>query len=193
VSGLLANPIAGRLSDRCTSRFGMRRPPLVIGAVIGFAGLAVVAVADGVPLLLIGWCVTQIGCNTVLAVLLALLPDHVPMFARGKVSGVLGVAQALAAIVGAGLGGLLSSTSIAAAVLVPAVLMVLAIGLMCLVLKDRVLAPEQRGPLGFGKLARSFTFSPRRHPDFAWAWVSRFAIFMAIASVLNYQLYYLFD
>jgi MFS family permease len=191
VFGLLANPIAGRLSDRCTSRFGMRRPPLVIGAVIGFAGLAVVAVADGVPLLLIGWCVTQIGCNTVLAVLLALLPDHVPMFARGKVSGVLGVAQALAAIVGAGLGGFLSSTSIAAAVLVPAVLMVLAIGLMCLVLKDRVLAPEQRGPLGLGKLARSFTFSRRRYPDFAWAWVSRFAIFMAIASVLNYQLYYL--
>ncbi|MFJ4840648.1 MFS transporter [Streptomyces sp. NPDC088746] len=193
VFGLLANPVAGRLSDRCTWRLGMRRPILLAGALLGFAGLLLVAVAGGVPMLVIGWSLAQIGCNAVLAALMALMPDHVPQGARGRVSGLLGVAQALAATAGATVGGALSEVSTAAAVLVPGSVMVVAVTVMCLTLRDRVLPAAERTPLNWGDLMRSFTFSPRRHPDFAWAWLSRFAIFMAISAVLNYQLFYLTD
>ncbi len=191
VFGLVANPVAGRLSDRCTSRWGMRRPWLVTGALITVAGSAGVAFAGSIPVLLAGWCVTQIGVNTALSVMLAWLPDHVPMQARGKVSGLLGIAQAVAAIAAAALGGGLLQVSSAAAVLVPGVVMIVAVGAGCLMIKDRVAERAERRPLGLGQLARSFVFNPRRYPDFGWAWLSRFAIFMAIASVLNYQLYYL--
>ncbi|MFJ7215052.1 MFS transporter [Amycolatopsis sp. NPDC098790] len=191
VFGLLANPVAGRLSDRCTSRWGMRRPWLLIGVLVTVAGSAVVAFAGSIPILAVGWSITQIGINTALSVMLAWLPDHVPTRARGRVSGMLGVAQAVAAIAAASLGGGLLQVSSAAAVLVPGLVMLLAVGLACLVIKDRVADPAERQPLGLGQLARSFVFNPRRYPDFGWAWLSRFAIFMAIASVLNYQLYYL--
>ncbi len=191
VFGLLANPIAGRLSDRCTSRWGMRRPWLMAGVLVTVAGSVVVAFAGSIPVLVIGWCVTQVGINTALSVMLAWLPDHVPTQARGKVSGLLGVSQAVAAIAAASLGGGLLQVSSAAAVVVPGVVMLVAVGVACLAIKDRVAGPAERQPLGLGQLARSFVFSPRRHPDFGWAWLSRFAIFMAIASVLNYQLYYL--
>jgi MFS family permease len=43
---LASNPFFGRLSDRTTSRFGMRRPWLIGGVIGGAAALSIVARAD---------------------------------------------------------------------------------------------------------------------------------------------------
>ena len=40
---------------------------------------------------------------------------------------------------------------------------------------------------------RSFWISPRDAPDFCWAWVSRFLLFMGLATLLSYQVFYLLD
>lgn len=191
ILGLLVNPVVGRLSDRTTSRFGMRRPWLIAGALIAFAGALVMALVPTVPGLIGGWALAQAGFNTTLAVLLALLPDHVGAERRGLVSGLLGLGQGLAAVVAAGIAGTVSQTSLTAGFVVPAV-----IGLACglgvvFVLHDRRLSPEDRPAWSLAEIGRSYTFSPRRHPDFGWALLSRFAIFMATAAVLNYQLFYL--
>src|SRR3954452_25088536 len=45
---LLANPFFGRLSDRTTSRWGMRRPWIVCGLAGGSLGILVVALAPHV-------------------------------------------------------------------------------------------------------------------------------------------------
>ncbi|MEV6304319.1 MFS transporter [Actinoplanes sp. NPDC051861] len=191
ILGLIVNPIAGRLSDRTTSRFGMRRPWLVAGALTAFAGAVTMALAPGVTGLVTGWAVAQVGFNTTLAVLLALLPDHVGAQRRGLVSGLLGLGQGFAAVAGAALAGGVADRNLAAGFLIPAV-----IGLVCglavvPVLHDRRLEPGERSPLTLRELTGAYMFSPRRHPDFGWAWLSRFAIFMATAAVLNYQLFYL--
>ncbi|MEU4157331.1 MFS transporter [Actinoplanes sp. NPDC026670] len=191
ILGLLVNPIVGRLSDRTTSRYGMRRPWLVAGALTAFAGALVMALVPTVPGLLSGWALAQAGFNTTLAVLLALLPDHVGAERRGLVSGLLGLGQGLAAVVAAGIAGSVAQNNLTAAILIPAV-----IGLACglgvvLVLHDRRLSPEDRPAWSLAEILRAYTFSPRRHPDFGWALLSRFAIFMATAAVLNYQLFYL--
>lgn len=39
LSGLVVQPLVGRLSDRCTSRLGRRRPFIVAGAIGTFAGM----------------------------------------------------------------------------------------------------------------------------------------------------------
>ena len=49
---LICNPLAGRLSDRTTSRLGMRRPWILGGAIVGPAALAVVGTAQSVALVL---------------------------------------------------------------------------------------------------------------------------------------------
>jgi len=41
--------------------------------------------------------------------------------------------------------------------------------------------------------ARSFWLSPRRYPDFAWAWLTRFAVNLGNAMTLLYLLYFLRD
>src|SRR5437879_5898393 len=87
---VFANPLFGRMSDRTSSRLGMRRPWMVIGLLGGSVGLLLVALAPNIPVVLVGWCVTQLFFNALLAALIAVLPDQVPPTQRGVVSGVLG-------------------------------------------------------------------------------------------------------
>ena len=88
---MVGNPVFGRLSDRTTSRFGMRRPWLVGGMLLGTASLAIIARAPDIPMLLFGWCLAQLAFNAVLAAIVAVLPDHVPAVQQGTVAGVLGM------------------------------------------------------------------------------------------------------
>ena len=82
---IVANPFFGRMSDRTTSRWGMRRPWLVVGLLGGSLGILVVALAPDVPVVLAGWCTAQLFFNAVLAALVAVLPDQVPVEQRGMV------------------------------------------------------------------------------------------------------------
>ncbi|MFJ8816293.1 MFS transporter [Amycolatopsis thermoflava] len=191
VVGILANPLAGRVSDRTTWRAGMRRPWLLIGGALSLAGAVIIGLAGNAGLIVLGWILTQVGVNGMMAVLVALLPDHVPGHRRGMVSGLLGVGQAGAAMIGTALAYGLSRQSLALALIAPAVIAMVFMILACLVLKDRRLTRAERPPFDLKEVLASFWVNPRRHPDFAWAWVSRFSIFMAISMVLNYQLYFL--
>lgn len=87
---MLGNPFFGRMSDRTSSRLGMRRPWMIIGLVGGSFGLLLVALAPNIPVVLVGWCTTQLFFNALLAAQIAVLPDQVPSSQRGLVSGVLG-------------------------------------------------------------------------------------------------------
>jgi MFS family permease len=66
VAALLAmfgNPFFGKLSDRTTSRLGMRRPWMVIGLVGGSLGILMVALAPSIPVVLVGWCIAHLLFN----------------------------------------------------------------------------------------------------------------------------------
>jgi MFS family permease len=190
LAAIVANPVFGRLSDRTTSRWGMRRPWLVGGVLVALVGLLVVAVAPSIAVMTVGWVVAQLGFAANLSVLIALLADHVPLHQRGSVSGLLGFAQAVATVVGIAIATALSSNDIAM-FLVPALLMLVGTIVLALLLPDRRLDPADRPPLDLGELVRSYRISPRRFPDFSWAWLSRFALWMSISLVLTYQLFFL--
>ena len=79
---IVANPLFGRLSDRTTSRLGMRRPWMVIGLALGVAGTLVIATAQTIAVVLAGWCICQVFFNATLAAQAAVLPDQVPTSSR---------------------------------------------------------------------------------------------------------------
>jgi len=81
---LITNSPSGRLSDRTTSRWGMRRPWLAGGAVVGFAALLIMAVSPTVPVLVIGSCFGQVGFAICVTVLLSLLPEQMPSARQGR-------------------------------------------------------------------------------------------------------------
>ena len=110
---IFGNPFFGRMSDRTSSRLGMRRPWMVIGLVGGTVGVTIVSVAPNIPVVLLGWCIAQLFFNALLASLIAVLPDQVPV-QRGMVSGVLGVCLPIAAVSGTFLVKLLTGHGVAA-------------------------------------------------------------------------------
>lgn len=97
---LVSNPIFGALSDRTRSRFGRRRPYLLLGALVGLGALWLIAVAPGLRLVLIGWCLAQLSYNAVLAAMVAVVADEIPASRRGTVVGVLGICMPVGQIAG---------------------------------------------------------------------------------------------
>lgn len=187
---LFGNPFFGRLSDRTTSRFGMRRPWLIIGALGGIAGLAVIATATSVTQLLLGWCITQLAYNAELAALAAIFADQIPASQRGTVSGIVGISLPLGMIGGTFLVQALVDSTLAM-FLVPAVIALASAVALVWMLPDHRLAISQRPRYGWRDLLGSYWINPVRFPDFAWAWSSRFLLYAGVAVLLTYQGLYL--
>jgi MFS family permease len=189
---MVSNPVFGKLSDRTTSRLGMRRPWMLIGLTGGSIGILVVALAPNIAVVLIGWCVAQVFFSALLAVQAAVLPDQVPAAQRGLVSGFLGVCLPVASISGTFLVQLFSGNQLAMS-LAPCAFGGFFVLLFAVTLRDRRLATTDRPTWSLRELAGTFYVDPRTNPDFAWAFVSRFMFVVAYAFLTTYQAYYLLD
>jgi MFS family permease len=190
---MFGNPFFGRLSDRTSSRLGMRRPWMVIGLVGGSCGILVVAEAPNIAVVLVGWCIAQLFFNALLAALVAVLPDQVPTVQRGLVSGVLGVCLPIASVSGTFVVQLFTGNQLAM-FLVPCGIGGFFILLFAATLNDRRLAPGAVAPRwSWAEVAGTFYVAPRQSPDFAWAFVSRFMLVLAYAFLTTYQAYYLLE
>jgi len=193
VGALLAifgNPFFGKMSDRTTSALGMRRPWLIIGLVGGSLGILIVALAPGIPVVLVGWCIAQLSFNAMLAAQVAVIPDQVPLAQRGMVSGLLGVCLPIASVSATFLVKLFTGNQLAM-LLVPSAIGGFFILLFTVTLNDRRLAKADRPNWSLREFANTFYVDPRKSPDFAWAFISRFMFVLAYAFLVTYQAYYL--
>ena len=186
---VVATPLAGALSDRTTSRFGRRLPWLVGGTLLGAVTLAVLSRQSTVAGVLVGWCLAQACLNAAYAGLTAEVPDHVPVVQRGTVSGWFGLPQAVGVVVGVALVTSFTTTAGAGYLLIAVVIAVLVLP-FALVTRDRRLSLSDRPQWS---LARGWWIDPRRHPDFGWAWLTRFLISLGNALGTLYLLYFLRD
>jgi MFS family permease len=189
---MFANPFFGRLSDRTSSRHGMRRPWMVIGLAGGSLGILVVALAPSIAIVLIGWCIAQLFFNALLAALVAVLPDQIPVAQRGTVSGVLGVCLPIASVTGTFLVQLFTGNQLIM-FLAPCAIGGFFILLFVITLKDRRLAVADKPIWSLREFAGTFYVNPRRNPDFGWAFASRFMFVLAYSLLTTYQAYYLLD
>ena len=192
ILAMVSNPLFGRFSDRTTSRAGMRRPWMVAGLVGGTAGTLIVAIAPNIPVVLVGWCITQVMFNALLAAQSAVLPDQVPVAQRGVVSGILGVCTPVASVAGTYLVQAFNGHQLAM-FLVPCVVGGAPVLLFVARLRDRRLDPADRPRWSFRELLGSLYVNPRRHRDFAWAFLSRFMLVTGFAFLVTYQAYYLIE
>jgi MFS family permease len=189
---MVANPLFGRLSDRTSSPWGMRRSWMVVGLVAGSLGILTIALAPDITVVLIGWCIAQVFFNALLAALAAVMPDQVPTAQRGVVSGILAACLPVASVVGTFLVQLFDQ-NVLTMLLVPCAVGGFFVLLFVVRLADRRLAPGQAPPWSIRELLSTFYVNPRRNPDFAWAFGSRFLLVTAYAFLVTYQAYYLLD
>lgn len=190
-AAFVANVVFGRLSDFTTSRWGRRRPWIVSGTIVMTIAFFVMAIAPNVPMLTVGWFFAQLGANAALAPFLATMADQVPQFQRGKVSALVGMAQNIGI-----LGGTFVAERFASNMLLmfvaPAVLAIGAMTAYAFVLDDQVL-PHKPPRMSVVEWVTTFWVSPRLHPDFAFAWWSRFLITLATFMFTTFRLFYMMD
>jgi MFS family permease len=198
ISSLLATPIAGAFSDRTTHAWsiahlnGRRHRWTLIMALLAAICLALIAKQDTVLGVGIFWVLFSAFQNGEYASLSAAVPDHVPVNQRATVAGWVGMPQALGLIVGTALVVYVftSRTSQYLVLAIPLVLLTLP---FVLTTPDYPLDPEHRAPMSLRTLLASYWVNPKRHPDFGWAWLTRFLASLAIGMGTLYLLYFLRD
>lgn len=111
---------------------------------------------------------------------------------RGLVSGFVGLASVLGVMIGVALVSYVVTDLKVGTWVIGALALVLAVPLLVFV-KDARLPSSALRPFDWGEFWRGFWVSPRKYPDFAWAWITRFLVWLGTALVMVYLLYYLQD
>ncbi|MDJ0311974.1 MFS transporter [Arthrobacter sp. H35-D1] len=189
---LVANPLFGTFSDRTTSRFGRRVPWVFIGALLGTIGLVGLAGAPSVAAMTLLWCLVQLGCNGALASTTAAIPDQVPVRQRGTIGGLSSMGTVVGILVGAAIGAVVVGDFRLGFI-------ICAVGLLAGMVpylffaNDHVLEAKYKTAFTWLNFAKGFWISPRKYPDFAWAWITRFLVNVGNHLVTLYLLFFLTD
>jgi MFS family permease len=188
---VIGNVLFGRLSDRTTARWGRRRPWIVAGTVVMTIAFVVMALGTTVPVVTAGWCLAQLGANATLAPFIATISDQVPKFQRGSVSALLGIAQNVGILGGTYLAQLFAKQLVILFV-GPSILAIGAMIMFAFILPDQHLKIKPP-PMTAGEWITTLWLNPVKHPDFAFAWWSRFLITLATFMFTTFRLFYMQD
>ncbi|GAA1925080.1 MFS transporter [Nocardioides hwasunensis] len=192
VANIFAQPVAGALSDATRSRFGRRTPWMVGGALLTSGFLLGLPLAGSVLAVALVWLVVQVGVNTLQAAATAIVPDRYPPARRGGVSAMIGVGITIGNAVGVIVAGGAASRGLLPYVVL-ALLVLAVVGLFVVLNRDPSSAGLARERTSAKDFLRGFWISPRRHPDFAWAFASRFLMVIGFYGSQTYGLYILRD
>ncbi|MFE3054185.1 MFS transporter [Nocardia sp. NPDC059239] len=188
VAAMVAQPLIGVLSDRTRTRAGARSPWILLGALIGAAGLITAGLSTTIAWLVVAAMTIQFGFNALAGPLSAILPDRIPIPLRGRYSTLSGLGSIASAIVGPVLASLFADRIPLGYFSATGVILVIVVAFLAV-------NPEadNRGIPRPGFSVRDFLTAlwvdPREHPDFGWAFLGRLFIFGGYFMVLTYQLY----
>lgn len=192
LANVVAQPIAGALSDVTRSRFGRRSPWMVGGALLAAGFLVGLPLASSVVVVAAIWLVVQLGLNALQAAATALVPDRYPAKQRGGVSGLIGLGITIGNAVGAVVAGSFASAG-SLPYIVLAAIVVLVVVVFVVANPDRSSRDLVVERQSIGAFLRGFWVSPRKHPDFAWAFAARFLMVIGFYGAQTFGLYILRD
>lgn len=192
LAAMLAQPIAGAISDRTRTRFGRRAPWLVGGALVGGLALVGMSLANGIVQVAIAWVMVQIAFNFVQGPLSAIMPDRVPTRALGTFAALGGMAAMLGAIGGQAVGASFA-TSVGTGYLLLAGIAIVLVTLFVVFNPDASSRDLAVPRFQLGDFIKTFWVNPVKHPDFFWAFTGRLLLYTGYFSVTGYNLFVLQD
>jgi len=151
---LLVQAVAGMLSDRSTSRWGRRRPYILVGTLLNVACLVGIGLAPSYGLLFVAVLCSQAAGNIAHGAQQGLIPDLIPESRRGRFSGVKAVLEIPLPIivVSFGIGPLVSRGDIWGGLLVAIGVLVTTMLITMLVREERVVEPPPFNWPALGRL-----------------------------------------
>jgi MFS family permease len=175
-------PLVGAWSDRMQTRFGRRRPIIVVGTLLTMPGLALLATAGNYPQILVGVVIVQFFFNAAGAAYAGIIPDVVPAQQFGKASGFLATMTQLGIVGGNGAAVLLGSNRII--YLIFAVVILVTLIPTIVASRGEGQAPvEIPAKRPIGQTVVEF-LRPLHEGDFAWVVFTRLMISAGITAVL---------
>lgn len=191
-AAMLAQPIAGQISDRTRTRFGRRAPWMVIGVLAGALSLAGLAFANTLVGIVIAWTLVQIAYNFAQGPLSAVMPDRVPLARRGTFAALTGIGLMVGALGGSVIASVFYD-SIAVGYFTFAAISVVVIVLFNVFNPDYPSTNVTNEPFTFVEFLKTFWVSPITHPDFFWAFTGRLLLYTGYFAVTGFQLFILTD
>ncbi|MFK4762395.1 MULTISPECIES: MFS transporter [unclassified Microbacterium] len=190
---VVLTPLYGALSDRCTWRFGMRRPFILFGSLVSAAGLGAMGAASSITTLLAGAAMYAVGNAALTSACYVIIPDQVPRQYRGRAQGAMMAAVAVSGVLASVfLPPLLNNQLLLFGI--PAIVQLVGAALVLFLLQDRVLPREQSpGRLTLGSLLADFKINPRTVPDWSWVWLAKVVFILATVLASTYSVYVLTD
>lgn len=192
IAVMIITPLFGRLSDRTMSRWGMRKPWMLGGVLVGTVGVVGLAFAPSVPLMVLGWLVVQVGFGATSMAQHALLADQVPTRIRARVSAAVGVSSGISTIAASAIVAGLPQDQRWLWFLVPGIIGALMSLVLVLGYRDAVRS-EPAPPLSLREVLSTYWLDPVKYRDFFWAWTCRFLVTMSIFTVSLFMLFLIVD
>ena len=179
------HPVAGWASDRTYTRWGRRRPFVLVGGIGSFVALTWLAVGQGYAELVGAVLLLQLAYNVAIAAYQAYIPEIAPPKERGRSSGFLGLMSSLGALAGAiGAVFLLNGQTYPYLLLGLGALLLAAVAVTVWGLPEALPSRAAARPVG-----------PRlsAYRDFGWVLLTRALVMLAFYTLLTYLAYYLRD
>jgi MFS family permease len=194
ILAMIIQPLSGALSDGWKSRFGRRRPLIVLGTAFDFIFLSILAWGGGLAWLFIGYIGLQLSSNIAHGPLQGLLPDRVPQTQLGVASSLKTFMDMLSLIVASLLAGrLLDSASRDPTTIMLVVMGLLAISAATTIggVKEEPAQIHER--TDWKALFGQFRISFRESSSYWWLIAERALFLLGIYGVQAFAQYYLQD
>jgi len=200
ILAMLVQPIVGAISDRSGFGWGRRRPYILLGAMLTIFLLPGIGLYNSFFAILVVYCLLQMSCNVAQGPFQAFIPDLVPGGNRGLASGVKSLLEvlggfALVRLIAYFMGRYFAGEGSPWLWLSLAALGIVLLGTMLvtvLTVKERPGRGGSQLPL-LPALFRSFKIDVKASPGFVTFLLSRLLIFMAMATLQTFALYFLMD
>jgi MFS family permease len=148
IIAMLVQPAMGLLSDRCTSRWGRRRPFIFVGVLLDLAFLAFIALVSNYWTLLAAVLLIQFSANISHGALQGLIPDLVPEEQRGVASAIKAILELVPLILlGLTIAPLVAAGRFRLAVLADGVLLLILMVLTVVTVKETPIQDKPDVPL----------------------------------------------
>jgi MFS family permease len=138
------------------------------------------------------WVMAAIAYNSMQPAMTTLIADRFAPESRGSVSGLVGAGMTGGLTAGTVVAGYLAGERVLAYGLFAGAILVSCLAFVA-INREPASDAMPRRPIAWGEFFRGFWISPKKHPDFAWAFASRFLIYMGYQAVAAYLLYILRD
>ncbi len=195
VLAMVIQPISGALSDRWRSPWGRRRPLALLGTLLDFVFLAVLAWSGSLWMVVLGYAGLQVVSNIAQGPMQGLLPDMVAKDQIGQASSIKNLMEMGGLIIASlAAGNLLSPQDRYPTTIILVVMAVMAAAasatffLVCEKPTDKM----KDGLKGFS-LKEVFRLDAKVNRDYIWLITSRFVFLLGIYGVQTFAQYYIQD